>query len=274
VREILDRGEPSTVDFRYPGRLRLLNPRTLELTDVPQAPVGARPLAWSPDHRSLLFASDRMTNGRHQVYQLDFDSGEVLQRSSGSYRHIAGALGPDGDLALVRIGLDQKGELRSDILVGLGERKPQVVAPNIAVRHVAMAPNGSAIAYVPRGRTGDQGGEITRTMITVQGLEPGSPAHPLAPGEAPVFSPDGDWIIYQAPHQDEFRLRRMRRDGSARTSIGEGVRNETFPAISPDGRFVVYVSEHNGTDRLFVKRFDGSGDRLLYDGGVVAWPVW
>ncbi len=66
----------------------------------------------------------------------------------------------------------------------------------------------------------------------------------------------------------------MRPDGSGRTPLGVGARDEATAAVSPDGKSVVYVSEYNGLNRLFVVRFDGTGDRLLYDGAMVEWPIW
>ncbi len=110
--------------------------------------------------------------------------------------------------------------------------------------------------------------------MVVQELEPGGVQRKIGPGLHPVFSPNGDWIIYSARRGALHYTHRVRVDGAGRTPMGIGVRSEETPAISPDGEFVVYVSEHNGLNRLFVKRFDGTGDRLLYDGAAVEWPVW
>ena len=86
---------------------------------------------------------------------------------------------------------------------------------------------------------------------------------------------DGAWVVYSAPAGDSWRLRRMRLDGSGRTTIGRGIAAELDPAVSPDGRFVAYVSHKDGEpDSLFVRRFDGTGDRVLLGTGAVAAPVW
>jgi Tol biopolymer transport system component len=66
----------------------------------------------------------------------------------------------------------------------------------------------------------------------------------------------------------------MRPDGSAKSPVDSGIRDETMPSVSPDGRFVVYVGEVNGLERLFVRRVDGSGDRILLDAGAVFAPAW
>ena len=128
--------------------------------------------------------------------------------------------------------------------------------------------------FTPQEGPGSKERRFLRPMVTVLDLEGDRVPRPLAPGQDPVFSKDGEWVIYSAPAGDMKRVRRMRPDGSARTNVGRMVRKEEAPAISPDGRFILYVSRHNGLDRLFVKKFDGTGDRLLFDDGVVAWPVW
>ncbi len=66
----------------------------------------------------------------------------------------------------------------------------------------------------------------------------------------------------------------MRPDGSARSPVASGIRDEKMPSVSPDGQFVVYVGEATGLERLFVRRMDGSGDRNLLDAGAVFAPVW
>jgi Tol biopolymer transport system component len=66
----------------------------------------------------------------------------------------------------------------------------------------------------------------------------------------------------------------MRPDGSARSPIAAGIRDEKMPSVSPDGRFIVYVGKSTGLERLFVRRMDGTGDRILLDVGAVFSPVW
>ena len=48
---------------RSRGRIRLLNPRTLELIPFPAAPPDARPVAWSQDGTRLLFNSAHGAGG-------------------------------------------------------------------------------------------------------------------------------------------------------------------------------------------------------------------
>ena len=66
----------------------------------------------------------------------------------------------------------------------------------------------------------------------------------------------------------------MRPDGTGRTPLGSGLRDEESPTVSPDGRFVAYTAREGEFDLVFVRRMDGSGERPLFDTGSAAWPVW
>ena len=67
---------------------------------------------------------------------------------------------------------------------------------------------------------------------------------------------------------------KMRPDGTGRTPIGSGQRDEASPTISPDGRFVAYTARETEFDLVFVRRLDGSGERPLIEFGSAAWPAW
>jgi Tol biopolymer transport system component len=100
----------------------------------------------------------------------------------------------------------------------------------------------------------------------------------MARGRDPVFTSDGAWVVYSQQHHGQWRLWRMRPDGSGKGAIGSPGTSETYdeirPAVSPDGRFLVYVSLENQRERLRIRRFDGSGDRPLLQAGDASDPVW
>ncbi len=258
---------------RYPGRLALINPRTLSVTFPDQAPPGARPLSWSADRERLMFSSNRQS-GRYQVYELDFRTGEVKLLHGGHGNFLAAAHAPDSGFVYGSIRRDKDGEFQTQILKRHSGVRDRVLAENVAIRHISYSRDGRYVAYAPQNLEAAEARERRPPLMVVQEVDPGGARRQLGPGEHPVFSPNGDWIIYSARRGALHYTHRVRVDGAGRTPMGIGVRSEETPAISPDGEFVVYVSEHNGLNRLFVKRFDGTGDRLLYDGAAVEWPVW
>jgi Tol biopolymer transport system component len=271
IKDLTGTGTLGNADIRYPGRVVLLNPRTLEISEVPQAPQGARPLSWSEGHEKLMISTNRV-DGTHRLYEIEIETGEMRSVTGRRKNYIAGAFGPDRSVAYASVDLNGQGVPEGIIWAGDGRSRAVPIAEGVLARHVDYAPDGSSIVYVPRPM-----GPTQRHIVQTQAPTPGSLPSVVGPGEEPVYSPDSQWIVYAAPtglRGARSRLLRARADGSGRTTIGRAVRSEKSPAVSPDGNFVIYVSEHNGLDRLFVKRFDGSGDRLLFDDGAVAWPVW
>ncbi len=257
---------------RYPGRLALIDPRTKRVEIPEEAPPGARPLSWSPDRKRLLFGHDRQ-GGRLQLYELDLTTREVRPVAPGPGNLLAGAHLGEAGFVYASADLDDEGGFALDIKFSERGTRGREVDEGVAVRHIATSTDGRYVAYAPYrpeelARAGDR-----HPRIKVHDMEART-ERDLAPGIHPVFTPDGEWIVYSARSGKALRTARIRVAGAGRTAVGPTFRPEATPAVSPDGRYVVYVSEHNGLDRLFVKRMDGSGDRLLFDDAAVEWPIW
>jgi len=257
---------------RFPGRIALINPRTRDVVFPDETPPGARPVSWSPDRTRLMFSSDRQA-GRYQLYELDVVKREVRPVANGRETILAGTHCGQDAVSYGAIQLREDGEVEMEIRTRVPRQPDRVLARDVAVRHIAASRDGRFVAYAPHDLCGLASGAKRLPRIVVEDLELGT-RRELGPGIHPVFTPDGQWVVYSARHGDGLRTVRVRVGGTGRTAVGPALRNEETPAVSPDGDYVVYVSRHNGLDRLFVKRFDGTGDRLLYDGAAVEWPVW
>jgi Tol biopolymer transport system component len=257
---------------RYPGRLALIDPQTARVTTVTQAPPGALPLAWSDDHERLLFLSNH--RGGIQVYEYDRIRDEVRTVTSGRHHHLWADYGRGRQLALMEVVTQEGRRFERVFVTDVDGRSPRKVFEDRNAETVRLAPDGKTLLYVRRPTRASRPGAAPEspTLMSVD-LDSGE-ERPLGRGREPAFSPIGDWIVYSAPSRDGWRLRRMRPDGSARSPVTSGIRDEKMPAVSPDGRFVVYVRETTGIERLFVRRLDGSGDRNLLDEGAVFAPVW
>jgi Tol biopolymer transport system component len=251
------------------GRPSLLDPRTGEVLPIETLPKGARPLEWSDNHSRLLFAAPRFDV--FQISQVNVATGEVRTFTQGKDDHPSGSLAPDGSLAYSQLsgGSGTKlGEARIYVWSpGSGEPRPVSAGP--ADVSPAWSRDGSALVYQTRMADGN---------VAIALLQPvdGAPRI-LARGRDPVFTPDGQWIVFSQRLAAGFRLWRMRPDGSGKLALGSApsdVGDEIHPTVSPDGRFVAYVADDAGRRTLRIRRFGGGGDRPLLESGDGLLPVW
>ncbi|MDE0886316.1 MAG: hypothetical protein OSB70_12385 [Myxococcota bacterium] len=256
---------------RYPGRIVLLNARTLERTRLEAAPPNARPLAWSKDRNRLLFNSDHLDGGIGQIYEYDFRSQEVRKITHGPAYHLEGDYGLRGEILVNWVSFQKtKGKAGMDIRSESGAPLANLMEGQFPVAP-GWSPTEDLIVY---GQADESGGVRDQSLILVREARAGGDAQALGRGRDAVFTPDGRWIVFSSQGSRGWRLQRMRPDGSARKALGKSVLSARSPAVSPDGKHVAYVSNEGGLDRLYVRRMDGSGDRILLGEGSVAFPAW
>ena len=255
---------------RFPGHLCLVDPRTAEVTAIPEAPPGALPMAWSNDHDRLLFLSNHRDGV--QVYEYSRSKDEIRTITYGEHPHLYADYGLGGQIVLLQVVREKRRRFERVFVTDDQGRSPRVVFEDRSAETVRLSPDGKSLLYVRRSVEGFGQSARPSELVAVD-LATGD-ERTLGRGREPSFSPIGDWIVYSAPSRNGWRLRRMRPDGSARSPVASGIRDEKMPSVSPDGQFVVYVGEATGLERLFVRRMDGSGDRNLLDAGAVFAPVW
>ncbi len=256
---------------QIPGRIVLLNARTLERTRFSGAPPNARPLAWSRDHKRMLFNSDHLEAGRNQIYECDMETGEVRRLTRGPAHHLEGDYGPLDEILTTWIGSDNRGQSAGmDVLSPSGE-KVRTVVSGFYPSGPRWSPQEELIVYV---EADNRGGSKDASVVTVRGSEAGGNGRRIGRGRDAIFSPDGSWIVFSSQGPKGWRLQRMRPDGSARKLLGGSTLSARWPAVSPDGQHIAYVSNEDGIDRLYLRRMDGSGDRILLADGAAAFPIW
>jgi Tol biopolymer transport system component len=239
-----------------------------EVTLVEAARRGSIPLAWSRDHRRLLFAQPGDQD--FQIYEFEREERTVRPVTHGPRAHTQACYAPEDRLLVVVVDTRVSPPRSQLAISGRGGRRPfRTVTEGPADHSPTCAPEADRAVFVRelgRGRA-----ELWSLRLD----DPEAPPQRLAPGQHPSFSRDGEWLAFAAPHQRELRIWRMRPDGSGRAPIGRGIRHEARPTLSPDGRMVAYVAAEDAPRRhLYLRRFDGSGDRILFADGDGEYPVW
>ncbi len=268
--EQLQRGERNRVRFT---RLEFLDAVERETERVDFATRDTRPLAWNLDRSRLLFAAEK--DKRTQLFEWLKTSGEVRQVTFGR-PHVGGSYGPGDRIVAVR---ESRVRERGDEIVGgyqlvltdPGGGRPKVITDGPMDVEPAWSPDGKTLIYLAWDRNGI---DMLR-RLDLSGDEP--VGRSVGRGRGPVFSPDGNWVVYSARTRAGFKLWKMHPDGSGRRALGRSGLQEYDPSISPDGKWVVYVGHNPASEsgpQLLVKSIDGSNARQLSIEGSGLVPKW
>lgn len=263
---------------KYPGHLMLYWPQTEEVERIEAAPADAMPLAWSKDHKRLLFASAHRGD-KEQLYEYHVDRRDLSVLTVGPDEHPRGSYDEEGNLVIERLSRDRVARdqpaLQTLHSASSSGRIGEAFAEGVPPGTVRVSPAGDLVVFEqvnPRAR--HDGPTVYESFIATVEVLPGSKENVLIKGREPVWAPDGHWIVFASESSAGYRLRRMRPDGTSRVPISPGGTEERMPAVSPDGEYVAYVQVVNGKRRLAVRRFDGKGNRVLLSKGWTEFPVW
>lgn len=108
--------------------------------------------------------------------------------------------------------------------------------PRFAADAPAWSPDRSAIAFTGYLVAENADGSVTPRVW----IADGEGARPITDGHAPVWSPDGRWIVFRDDRNLEGidDLYRIRPDGSREQRIDAG----HSPAFSPDGQLLAFIA--------------------------------
>ena len=143
---------------------------------------------------------------------------------------------------------------------------------------LAMAPDGSAVAYVA-----DAGGQLN---LVVQDRD-GAPGRPLTQGtdwsvRQVAWSPDSGTLFFTADRDGDeyFQVFSVRRDGTDQRQLTDAPKAAHYLApdpVSPDGRWLAYAgNDREPTDQDVLLRDLATGDvrRLVDTGGFLEPGHW
>ena len=123
----------------------------------------------------------------------------------------------------------------------LGGGEPKLVTDSTPSYAHGWAPNGRDVLFTAQ-RTGRgpaynlykksiDGGPEVQLTFNATGLTDG-----------PEYSPDGNYIYYNANQTGTMQVWRMKPDGSGQEQLTFDDYNSWFPHISPDGKWMVILS--------------------------------
>ena len=132
-------------------------------------------------------------------------------------------------------------------------------------------PDGAEISYVSseggwhiESRRPDGTGAITRIAVP-----------DAATVGAPVWSPDGSWVVVERSRPGGLDIHAMRVGGDSILPIATGPFDEFGPALSPDGHWIAYASTESGRPEVYVRPFpDVARERIPVSRNGGRGPGW
>jgi Tol biopolymer transport system component len=236
--------------------------------------------AFSPDSRSVAFATDR--DGNWEIYAIDVGGGNLRRLTTRPEAiDFLPAWGPDGRIAFASdLAPDDPNTTRTELFVmeGDGTGLHQVTRNALSDEAPRFSPDGSRLAVL---RDLDPTEEEVRFALILMNPDGGGEVNASAPfdsfegfAEGFAFLPDGR-LVLAAGLDGNVDLFVVEPDGSRPRRLTTDPSEEWGPVVSPDGRSAAFTrpSPSGFQSDVFVVPLEGGGERRLTDEAGVAYAV-
>jgi len=242
---------------------------------------GLENYTWSADSRFLVFSGAGAGGAERDLFRVDVESGEMVNLTADSPVWDSDpACSPDGKwIAFVSDRAeDGKGTDHIWVMAPDGSDLRQLTNTDWEDVNPAWSPDSAKIAFyrwsfIDAGEGGPSGlwvtkadGSDARLVIELSVMGAGL--------DAPVWSPDGNWIAYQSGAPDEADVYVISTEGGGPVRVSDLPGNECSISWAPDSGVLIFTNETDEGVRLYMAAPDGTETRPLLDeegNGLAEW---
>jgi Tol biopolymer transport system component/DNA-binding winged helix-turn-helix (wHTH) protein len=220
-------------------------------------------LMWTPDGKSIVFASNRTT--LMTLWRVSANGGPIQPETTFP---AIGSLSRDGQRLAYQEQTIVDGPViwRADLASAGGSvlDNKEIIHTQYGDLDPQPSPDGAQIAFHSL-RTGSA--EIWKSGAT--GGSPLQLTHLGTFSGTPRWSPDGKWIAFDNYTGDSTQIFVVDSEGRNLHSITDGPDKNSVPSWSRDGRFIYFVSNRTGSLQVWRHAMEGGAEvQLTKHGGV------
>ena len=222
----------------------------------------------SPDGRWLAFQSD--LDGDFEIYLVNRLGGQLRQLTRNTLWDRLPSWSPDGNWIIYSS--DARGDQTFDLyrIRSDGAEQQPEYSDGWRNSHARYSPDGNAIVFTAGAQVRDASTWKIRLLDRQNGT-----ANLLTDNDvrdaSPVFSPDGQRILYVTSISGARALASMSPNGGDREVLFTGPGSVWAASYSPDGDFIIVTATGNGEDQLFLMDAAGASvQQITSSGGAYA----
>ncbi len=193
---------------------------------------------WSPDGKWIAFASNR--DGATNIFRIDVKGGAWTDISRSSAEDVEPAWSPDGNR--IAFTSNRSGHNKIHLMDADGGHARQVSSGGGIDSLPAWSPEGRQLVF-----SRWENSKVALHIINADGTGERPLTQAKGLGICAAWSVDG-WIVFDNDRSGEYRLYRIRPDGSGEEELGVG----SMPASSPDGKSIAFSGNEGHGWQIFV----------------------
>ena len=207
---------------------------------------------WSPNNNKIAFVSDR--EGNEDVYVMNMDGTGLMNLSKNPARDIHPYWAPDGKKLLFNSSRDDEDSFEIYEINVDGTGLKRLTNSKEVETCARFSPDETKIVYLK----GTPGGNDDITVMDIHSKEEINLSKSESNEGWPVWTPDGDKVIFSSRWYGNFDLFSIDSDGSnmKRISFPESPYYDARASVSPNGKEVVFNRQAEGTIGIFILKLE------------------